>query len=102
MGNMFGNCRSLTSIPQLDISNVTTMRGTFQNCTVLESLRFKGDPSKITDFNFIISYAARNGGTLYYDDRYDYSRIIDVFSSDSTTGDWTFIPYNVEEYEAGL
>ena len=37
MGNMFSNCTSLTTIPLLDTSQVTTMTYMFYGCTALES-----------------------------------------------------------------
>ena len=38
MKNMFANCYSLVSIPQLNTHNVTTMNNMFNNCCSLVSI----------------------------------------------------------------
>ena len=96
MDFMFSGCKSLTTIPQLDISNVTKMRYMFSSCSNLTSVRFKGNPSKVTDVAFMFN-SVTTEGVLYYDERYDYSKIINVLPST-----WTAVPYNVEEYENSL
>jgi surface protein len=48
MSNMFGDCASLVSIPQLDTSNVTSMMRMFYNCTSLVSIP-QLDTSNVTD-----------------------------------------------------
>ena len=87
--HLFAGCSSLISIPELDISNVRDMSCAFENCTKLMEVRLKGDPSKLT----IIVDMFRNvktNGTLYYDSRYDYSKIINILPST-----WTSVPYDV-------
>ena len=87
--NLFSGCSSLISIPELDISNVRDMSSAFENCTKLMEVRLKGDPSKLT----IIVDMFRNvktNGTLYYDSRYDYSKIINILPST-----WTSVPYDI-------
>ena len=96
MSYMFYNCLSLTSIPQLDTSNVTDMEFMFYSCTNLTEVRFKGNPSKLKYTSYMFGQV-NTTGTLYYDDRYDYSKIIALKPSK-----WTAVPYNVEEYEASL
>ena len=87
--NLFSGCSSLISIPELDISNARDMSCAFENCAKLMEVRLKGDPSKLT----IIVDMFRNvrtNGTLYYDSRYDYSKIINILPST-----WTAVPYDV-------
>ena len=96
MSYMFSSCSSLTTIPQLDTSSVTDMSNMFNFCSNLIIVRFKGNPSQVVYTGSLFNNTANNG-TLYYDDRYDYSKIINVLPST-----WVAIPYNVEEYESNL
>ena len=41
MSNMFRTCSSLTTIPALDISSVTSMGNMFEACSVLTSVTFQ-------------------------------------------------------------
>ena len=87
----FSQCRSITEI-ELDITDVTSMEGTFDNCTSLVKLTLKGQPQSDV---YVSPYTFDNittNGTLYYDSRYDYSRIISNIPST-----WTAVPINIEE-----
>ena len=86
---MFEYCRSLTSIPQLDISKVTDMRYMFTDCTNLVEVKFKGKPTSNLKVTSMFSGITTNG-TLYYDSRYDYSKIIEVLPPK-----WTAVTYTV-------
>ena len=89
MSYMFEYCRSLTSIPQLDISKVTDMSYMFYDCTNLVEVKFKGEPKSSLAVSGMFSGITKNG-ILYYDSRYDYSKIIGVLPST-----WTAVPYDV-------
>ena len=89
MESMFQSCESLTTIPQLDISKVTSMYNIFYNCGHLVEVRFKGNPVSTLNVNNMFS-GIKTNGTLYYDSRYDYSKIINVLPST-----WTAVPYDV-------
>ena len=85
----FGYCVLITSIPELDLSSVTTMKSTFSNCKNLTEVRFKGDPKNLTSVSSMF-YNINTIGVMYYDSRYDYSKIINELPST-----WTAIPYDV-------
>ena len=89
MESMFYNCTKLTSVPQLDISKVTRLYNIFYNCEHLVEVKFKGNPVSISNVNNMF-YGIKTNGTLYYDSRYDYSKIINVLPST-----WTAVPYDV-------
>ena len=89
MSNLFNGCNYLTTIPQLDISKVTSMYNIFYNCVHLVEVRFKGKPISTLNVNNMFS-GIKTNGTLYYDSRYDYSKIINVLPST-----WTAVPYDV-------
>ena len=89
MWNTFRGCKSLRSIPQLDISKVTNMNYTFYNCVNLIELKFKGKPTASLSVSGTFDLVETNG-VLYYDSRYDYSKIIGVLPST-----WTAVPYDV-------
>ena len=90
MTNMFNECTKLINVPQLDISSVTNMFQMFTHCQNLNEVRFKGKPQTSIDLDYAFSNIAENG-TLYYDSRYDYSKIINVLPST-----WTAVPYDVD------
>ena len=52
MYDMFYNCSKLTSIPQLDTSNATGMAEMFYNCSSLTSIS-QLDTSKVIDINYL-------------------------------------------------
>ena len=87
--NLLSGCESLISIPELDISNVRDMSYAFSGCTKLMEVRLKGDPSKLKIITDMFAHIKTNG-TLYYDSRYDYNRIINILPST-----WTAVPYDV-------
>ena len=89
MSYMFEYCRSLTSVPQLDISKVTNMSYMFTDCTNLVEVKFKGEPKSSLAVSGMFSGITTNG-TLYYDSRYDYSKIINVMPPT-----WTAVTYDV-------
>ena len=89
MESMFNQCTKLTTIPQLDISRVTNMYNLFYGCINLVEVRFKGNPVSTSNINNMFS-GIKTNGTLYYDSRYDYSRIINILPST-----WTAVPYDV-------
>ena len=89
MWNTFRGCKSLRSIPQLDISKVTNMNYTFYSCVNLIELKFKGKPTASLSVSGTFDLVETNG-VLYYDSRYDYSKIIGVLPST-----WTAVPYDV-------
>ena len=89
MGDMFQFCDSITTIPQLDISKVGDMSYMFYHCEHLVEVKFKGKPSSTLNVNYMFEYVKTNG-TLYYDSRYDYSKIINKLPST-----WTAVPYDV-------
>ena len=86
---MFYYCSSLTTIPQLDISKVNNMSYMFYYCEKLVEVKFKGNPMSDLNVNYMFANVTTNG-TLYYDSRYDYSKIINVLPST-----WTAVPYDV-------
>ena len=89
MWNMFRGCKSLQSIPQLDISKVTTIMGAFSGCNNLIEIKFKGEPKSSLEVSGTFDNVGENG-ILYYDSRYDYSKIINNLPST-----WTAVPYDV-------
>ena len=89
MGDMFQYCINLTTIPQLDISKVRDMSYMFYYCEKLVEVKFKGEPVSTLNVNVMFANIKTNG-TLYYDSRYDYSKIINALPST-----WTAVPYDV-------
>jgi hypothetical protein len=89
MRSTFSGCKSIISIPELDLSNVENMESTFVSCTKLIEIRLKGNPSKLTKVTNMFQFINTNG-VMYYDSRYDYSKIINVLPST-----WTAVPYDV-------
>ncbi len=88
---MFGHCKKLTTIPQMDISKVNNFSSMFESCYSLTEVRFKGKPISTANVNGMFT-SVKTTGTLYYDSRYDYSKIINVLPSS-----WTAVPYDVNE-----
>jgi surface protein len=79
---MFYGCSNLTSVPQLDISNVTDMTQMFSRCSSLQEIRFVGKPKNSIKLTRIMSLAS-TVGTLYYPAEYAdaYQKIINAFPS---------------------
>ena len=57
MSSMFDGCSNLTTIPQLDTSNVTNMYGMFMNCTNLTTIP-QLDTSKVTNMTNMFFYCS--------------------------------------------
>ena len=111
MSYMFYYCKNIDVIPQLDTSNVTNMEGMFGyvnaestpplNTSNVENMKdmfydssFKsitmiGGVDKLTTTTSMFSLMT-SSGTFYYDDRYDYSKIIAQLPST-----WTAVPITV-------
>ena len=89
MNGMFRRSASLSSPIYLDVSSATSMSYIFQNCIHLTEIWLKGNPSKLSSVSSMFANISTTG-TLYYDNRYDYSIIINVLPSS-----WTAIPYTV-------
>lgn len=89
MNNMFCYCEKLTTVPQMDISKVGDMSSMFGSCYSLTEVKFKGKPLSTLRVDGMFS-SIKTNGTLYYDSRYDYSKIINVMPST-----WTAVPYDV-------
>lgn len=91
MTNMFDGCSSISSIPLLDVSSLRKADHLFYNCSNLVEIKLKGDPSNIWTGSVIFE-GVGEGGTLYYDDRYDYRWIISELPSS-----WDAVPFNFIE-----
>ena len=57
MSYMFGICKSLTSIPQLDTSNAANMENMFYNCTSLTSIP-QLDTSNAVNMSYMFKYCS--------------------------------------------
>ena len=92
---IFYNCNKLETVGEIDLSSAKVVGYMFANCYMLREVKFKGNPSKITNYASMFTNAGRDvegGSTLYYDSRYDYSMIINLLPST-----WTAVPYDVTE-----
>lgn len=56
--NMFKNCTNITTIPSLNTSKVTYMNSMFQHCDSLITIP-QLDTSKVTDFAFMFDYCGK-------------------------------------------
>ena len=90
--NLFNWCRSLTSIDMsmFDLSGVTLWGFTWGNCLSLTSLYICSalNPNGTYTTNMFANSTAY-GAKIYYNTRYDMSKISSVKGSN-----WTMIPYN--------
>lgn len=86
---MFYQCKLITSIDlsNCDLSNITNMNNAFFQCPKLVELRFGSDISKLENVDSMFQ-GVYSTGTLYYPEKYDYSKIINVLPSK-----WTAVPY---------
>lgn len=88
MSSMFSHS-TIKSINLGDITNVGKLGSIFLQCPNLESVTMMGCPAddlvSINMFNLVIT-----NGVLYYDSRYDYSKIIAELPST-----WTAVPITV-------
>ncbi len=93
MHEMFRNCSSLVSIDlsNFDTNNVENMGWMFNGCSKLTSVKMMGNTSNLRYATGIFPYST-NDGTLYYNDAYDYSKIIAELPNA-----WTAIPCAVTE-----
>lgn len=88
MHNFFCGCKSLQRIDlsKWDTSNVTDMSGMFAYCDSLTELIMGGDVSNVYNAGLMFAFT-KTTGTLYYNEKYDYSKIIEQLP---TT--WTAVP----------
>lgn len=86
---MFYQCRKIKSIDlsNCDLSNICSMRYAFFQCYGLTELRFGSDISKLVNVDSMFQ-GVSSTGTLYYPEKYDYSKIINVLPPH-----WTAVPY---------
>lgn len=90
MYGVFYACESLQEIDltNWDTSNVTSMQMMFYMCHSLTKIIMNGDVSKVTNVTNFAKYSAGGNadaelfGTFYYNDTYDYSRIINNLPTD--------------------
>ena len=92
MNSMFYNCKKLIKVDLsgIDLSNVTNMNALFAASPLLSEIKLKGNISGSANITNVFLGIAKEG-TLYYDERYDYSRIISSLPSG-----WTTIPTSFE------
>lgn len=72
---LFSACTKLYKVAQLDISSATNLSRLFSTCSKVVEARFKGDPSKITSYTSWFNSVSTQG-RIYYDGRYDYSKLL--------------------------
>lgn len=80
MGELFRSCSSLEKAPTIDLTNARILEEMFYGCTKLIEVTFTGDPKNVTDVSNMF-YNVKTEGTLIYDGRYDYSKIINAIPS---------------------
>lgn len=74
---LFRHCTSLEEITLLNIDNLITTTNIFAYTTNLKKITLYGNPANMAvSTNFLLNNS--NEGVLYYDGRYDYSKIINV------------------------
>ena len=85
MSNMFYGCTRLTKIDltNLQLDLVTNMDNMFYGCTKLEEVKMGGNPAGITNSSYAdnMFYNITTEGVLYYNNEYDYSKIISKLPS---------------------
>lgn len=76
MNQMFSN-GSMTSLDlsNFDTSKVEDMTYMFSGCTDLNSIKMMGNVSNVTTV-LDMFYGVKEGGTFYYNEAYDYSKIL--------------------------
>lgn len=89
MAYMFNGATQLLEVYIEDISNVTAMNCMFKTCRDIDTITMKGNPSKLNVVTDMFKDTT-TVGTFYYDDRYDYSKIIAELPST-----WTAVPITV-------
>ncbi len=93
MHEMFLNCSSLVSIDlsNFGTNNVENMGWMFYGCSKLTSVKMMGNTSNLRYATGFFPYTT-NTGTFYYNEAYDYSKIIAELPNA-----WTAIPCAVTE-----
>lgn len=93
MNYMFGDCYNITSLDlsKWDTSKVTSMLMMFSYCNKLNEIKMGGDVSNVTDVSSMFPTGVRDG-KFYYNDKYDYSKIIAVLPVG-----WTAIPMTITD-----
>lgn len=86
---MFKGCTKLYYVILNNTQNVTCMDHMFYNCSSLMSVTMIGGIDNLESLTFAF-YNVNTNGTFYYDDRYDYSKIIAELPST-----WTAVPITV-------
>ena len=71
MSEMFTHCTSLTSIPELNTSNVINMNRMFSGCTSLISVPYL-DTAKVK-YTYCMFYGCTNIEHCFYDSRINYN-----------------------------
>ena len=89
MSSIFDGCHNLISIPEIDITRKYNMSYMFSDCWKLTEVKFKGELRSDLNVNGMFG-GIKTTGVLYYDSRYDYTKIINVLPST-----WTAVPYDV-------
>ena len=85
--SMFGGCRSLTTIPQLDFSSVTTTGSMFYGCTGLTTIP-QLDFSKVTNTNSMF----KNCTSLTTIPQLDFSSVTNAISMFASCTNLTTVP----------
>ena len=90
---MFYSCTTITEInlSDLDMSNVYSVSGIFEECTNLKTVYMKGNTNNVETYGIMFKNVTTTG-KFYYDSRYDYSKFISMLPST-----WEAIPYNYQE-----
>lgn len=112
MGGMFRQCKQLRSVPVLDFSSAVTVGYMFDISEsigdtkppyYINELYIKGDPSNITGYTqWLHTFGKTEGsqiisdedkkGTIYYDSRYDYSKLLGYRLEGKSY--WKCVPYD--------
>lgn len=93
MANLFWECHYLVESPILDVTNITSTMNMFRDCFSLIRVILNGDPSKIENVDrMFLGAGHRMIGTFYYDNRYDYTKIIGTVPST-----WDIVPYDINK-----
>ena len=93
LSSMFRNANGIENIKIYNIDNVTTMSDMFYGAVYyIKEITFTGNPSNLTNVSGMFGgNSTPDGFTLYYDNRYDYSKIIGVLPNKCTA-----IPITIE------
>lgn len=83
--------------PVIDISNMTNLNSMFKDCVNMNVVRLIGNPSKIRSVEDMFLNCS-GGGTLYYDSKYSYSKIIKALPDRWTSVRYKTVDYGFEKY----